>query len=74
MYNSGILKQSDKKGGDCAMKLVIACKKFFGLLPNQTLAEFANEVRELAASLKPGEHVEFARLLEAELGEPVEMP
>lgn len=42
---------------------VVACKQFFGLLPNQTLQEFAAELRKLT----PDDKQELIKLF-AEIG------
>lgn len=40
------------------MSFVAACRQFFGLLPHQTLMEFANELR----LLKPEDRAELIKL------------
>ena len=47
---------------------IVACKKFFGFKPGQTLREFKTEVKELTQA----DRDELAPLLAQALGEPVE--
>jgi hypothetical protein len=46
-----------------SVTFVVACKQFFGLLPNQTLQEFAAELRKLT----PEDKQELIKLF-AEIG------
>lgn len=46
---------------------IVACKQFFGFLPNQTLAEFKEEVQRLT----PADRAELAPLLAKEIGKEV---
>ena len=46
---------------------MVACKKFFGQKPGQTLTEFRDEVNKLT----PQDRLEMMPLLEVELGEKV---
>lgn len=50
-----------------SMAFVVACKKYFGQQPGQSLTEFQAEVRKLT----PADKAELAPLLAKELGEPV---
>ena len=52
-----------------AIKFVVACRKFFGMKPGQTLLEFSHELKALTEEDKK----ELAGLLSVELGEPVEV-
>ena len=45
----------------------VACKKFFGMKPDQTLAEFSAEIKALTAE----DRTELAGLLSVEFGEEV---
>lgn len=49
------------------MSFAVACKKFFGLLPEQTVGQFVAEVK----ALTPEDRREMAPLLSVELGEEV---
>jgi hypothetical protein len=60
MYSVGCLVISPDRKEDMTMdeqnlkqmSFVAACRQFFGLLPNQTLMEFANELRQLTPNDK----------------------
>lgn len=52
-----------------AMKFTVAAKKFFGLKPDETLFDFAKEVKALTQEDK----TELKPLLEKELGEEIEL-
>lgn len=50
------------------MKFVVACSKFFGKLPTQTMSQFAEEIRQLA----PKDRKDLIPELEKELGQEIE--